>query len=290
MADQTAVRPRVALLGTGIMGTGMGRNMLKAGLPVRAWNRTRAKADRLAGAAGDIADTPAEAVQDADIIVTMLTDAAAVASSMTAAGPALRAGQLWIQSSTVGLAGCDQLADLARENDLVFVDAPVLGTRQPAEQGELIVLAAGPPEAENAVRPVFDAIGKRTMWLGPAGNASRLKLVINSWVLNLMTSAAEALALAEGLGVDPQLFLDAVGGGPLDCRYLQAKAAAILKGDLSPDFTVKMAAKDGRLVAQAAQAAGIRLDVGPAAAARFARAAGLGHDDQDMAATYYASF
>ncbi len=291
MADQPPALPSVALLGTGIMGLGMGRSMLRSGLPLRAWNRTPAKAQALRSHGAVIAATPADAVRDADIIVTMLSDGAAVSEVMTAAAPGLREGQVWAQASTVGVAGLEPLAGLAREHGLLFIDSPVLGTRQPAEQGALTVFAAGPDAARPALQPVFDAIGRKTVWLGSdAGTASALKLVVNSWVLALTTSAAEALALARGLGIDPELFLQAVGGGPLDCAYLQNKAAAILSGDFAANFRLELAGKDARLVTEAGRAAGIRLDVAPAVAERFRRAADLGHADEDMAATYFASF
>ncbi len=291
MADQPAALPSVALLGTGIMGAPMGRNMLRAGLPLRAWNRTVAKALALEPDGAQVARTPAEAVGDAQVIVTMLADAEAVADAMQAAAPGLHEGQMWAQVSTVGLTGVAALARLAGEHGLVFVDSPVLGTRQPAEQGRLIVFAAGPDAAKVAVQPVFEAIGSKTVWLGPEpGAASRLKLVVNSWVLAVTSGAAEAIALARGLGVDPQLFVNAVSGGPLDSPYLQTKAGAILKNDFSPSFTAEMAAKDARLIVEAAGSAGVRLDVAAAAAERLRRAVELGHAREDMAATYFASF
>src|ERR1022692_525503 len=296
MSDQpsalpSVALPSVALLGTGIMGAGMGRSMLRAGLPVHAWNRTRSAARALESAGAVVAADPADAVRDADVIVTMLSDGESVSQTMAAAAPGLREGQAWAQASTVGVASLEQLAGFASSRGLLFVDCPVLGTRQPAEQGALTVLAAGPDAASGAVQPVFDAIGQKTLWLGAeAGTASRLKLVVNSWVVAMTTGAAEALALAKGLGIDPRLFLQTVAGGALDSGYLQAKGSAILAGDFAPSFTVAMAGKDARLITEAAGLAGIRLDVAPAVAERFRRAAELGHADEDMAATYFASF
>ncbi len=290
MAEDAGSRPPVALLGTGIMGAGMGRSMLRAGLPLTVWNRTQAKSEVLKVAGASVAATPADAVRDAQVIVTMLADSRTVADAMAAAAPGLRAGQVWAQTSTVGIAGLQPLARFAREHDLIFVDSPVLGTRKPAEQGALTVFAAGPDDARPFAQPVFDAIGRKTQWLGEAGTASRLKLVVNSWVLSLTTAAAEALALARGLDVDPRLFLQSVSGGPLDSPYLQTKAEAILEGDFSPSFSVAMAGKDANLITEAAQAAGIRLDLAPAVAGRFRRTAELGHAAEDMAATYFASF
>jgi 3-hydroxyisobutyrate dehydrogenase len=290
MADEVGPGPSVALLGTGIMGAAMGRSMLRAGLRLAVWNRTQAKSEPLAAGGAAVALTPAEAVRDAQVIVTVLTDAGTVGTVMAAAAPALRPGQVWIQASTVGAAGLEPLARFAAEHGLLLVDAPVVGTRGPAEQGALTVLAAGPDEARRYAEPVFDAIGRTTVWLGEAGTASRLKLVFSTWVVAVTTGAAEALALARGLGVDPDLFLQTVAGGAMDCPYLQAKGAAILRGDFSPNCSVAMAEKDAYLITEAARAAGIRLDAIPAAAGRFRRAAELGHPDEDMAATYLASF
>ena len=129
------------------------------------------------------------------------------------------------------------------------------------------------------------------MWLGPEpGTASGLKVVVNSWVLVVTAGAAEAIALARALGIDPQLFIDAVAGGPLDSPYLRTKSAAIMTGDFSPSFTAEMAAKDGRLIVEAASLAGIHVDVAAAAAERLRRAVELGHGQEDMAASYFASF
>jgi 3-hydroxyisobutyrate dehydrogenase len=284
-------QPAVAMLGTGIMGAGMARSMLRAGLPVHAWNRTGARAKALEPDGAVVAATAADAAREADVIVTMLPDSDVVADVMRKAAPGLRAGQVWAQASTVGLTGVKQLARVAAEYDLLFVDSPVLGTRQPAERGALTVFAAGPDRARERVQPVFDAIGERTVWLGTAvGAASRLKLVVNSWLLAVTNATAETLALARGLGVDQDLFVQVVSGGPLDCLYMQTKAAAIMKGDFTPNFTVSMAGKDADLVVMASQAAGLRLDLAEAAARRFRRAAELGHGEEDMAATYFASF
>ncbi|MFH9085738.1 NAD(P)-dependent oxidoreductase [Streptomyces sp. NPDC017673] len=284
----------VSVLGTGIMGAAMARNLARAGHTVRAWNRTRVKAEPLAADGAHIAGTPAEAVEGADVVLTMLYDGPATLDVMREAAPALRSGTAWVQSTTAGIEAVRDLAAFAREHDLVFFDAPVLGTRQPAEAGQLLVLAAGPSEHRAAVAPVFDAVGSRTVWTGEdgaAGTASRLKLVANSWVLAITAAAGEVLALARGLDVDPQNFFDAIEGGPLDMGYLRAKAKLILDGPLTPaQFAVGTAAKDARLIVQAGEEYGVRLDVAAASAERMERAAQLGHGDEDMAAAYFASF
>jgi 3-hydroxyisobutyrate dehydrogenase len=278
----------VALLGTGIMGAAMARTLVAQGIDLRGWNRTRARAEAVDGL--KVADTPAEAVDGADVIITMLNDGEAVRQAMEQAAPELRKGQIWAQMSTAGLAALDGFGEIAERHGLVFVDAPVQGSRQPAEQGQLIVLASGPDTAREALRPVFDAVGKQTLWLGPAGAGSRLKLVTNTWALTLISGVGEALGLARALDVDPQAFRDVVGAGPMNSPLLQQKAAAIIDGDFSPTFTVTNAEKDTRLICEAAASAGVRTDVVEAARERFRRAALAGHSEEDMAANYFASF
>ncbi|OPF70786.1 3-hydroxyisobutyrate dehydrogenase [Streptomyces antioxidans] len=283
----------VAVLGTGIMGSGMARNLARSGLEVRAWNRTRAKADPLSEDGVRVTDTPAEAVDGADAVLTILFDGAAALDTMRQAAPALRPGTAWAQATTAGLEALESLAAFAREQDLVLIDSPVLGTRQPAESGQLLVLAAGPHSARPVVWPVFDAIGSRTVWVGDSAEgaaATRLKLVLNSWVLNVTHATAEAAALAKGLGVDWQGFLDAVEGGPLDNGYMRVKSAQVFRGDLEPSFATKTAEKDARLIVEAGERAGVRLDLAAAGAERFRRAIAAGHGDEDMVASYFASF
>jgi 3-hydroxyisobutyrate dehydrogenase len=290
-------KPTVALLGTGIMGGGMGRNIARAGLPVRVWNRTLSKAASLEAEGAVLAATPADAVKGADIIVTMLADGPVVLDAMTAAADGLAPGQIWAQASTVGPDALTSLAAFARQHQLTFIDSPVQGTRQPAEAGQLLVYAAGPdlPDSERdqvrvRVEPVFGAIATKTVWLPAIGDASRLKLVANSWVIALTAATGETIAFAQKLGVDPRQFLDAIAGGATDTPYMRAKAAAIMKDDFTPSFPLKLAAKDAGLIIAAGEGAGAQMDVIKAAAERFRRAAAGGHADDDMAAAYFASF
>lgn len=282
-------RPVVAVLGTGIMGSGMARSLLRAGLDVRVWNRTHAKAVPLAADGATVADTAADAVRGADVVLTVLNDRLAVAAALTAASDGLHRGQVLLQSSTVGPEATTELAQRAADLGLVYLDAPVSGTRQPAEQGTLTVFVSGPSAARAVTGPVLDAIGQRTVWVAEEpGAASRLKLVVNTWVITMVGGVAECLNLAEGLGVDPRTFLDVMKGGPLDSAYLQGKSAAVLTGDLTPSFALSTALKDTRLILDAAERTGVRLDLTAASAARFERAEAAGHGDEDMIATYYA--
>jgi 3-hydroxyisobutyrate dehydrogenase len=280
-------RPTVALLGTGTMGSGMARNIAAAGLTVRVWNRHRERAEPLADVA-TVTDTAAEAVAGAAVVVTMLYDATSVLTVVRDARAALTPGAVWLQQSTIGVEGTEEAAALADELGLVLVDAPVLGTKKPAEDGALVVLASGPADAEARVAPVLDAVGSRTMWVGPAGAGTRLKLVVNHWVLAVLEGVAESLVLARGLDLDPALFLEAVRGGGLDAPYVQLKGKAMLDGAFDPAFALGGALKDSELILDAARAAGIDDGLLPTIRDHLARAVAAGHGDLDMAATYLA--
>jgi 3-hydroxyisobutyrate dehydrogenase len=278
----------IAVLGAGgIMGFAMAQNLLRAGCRVQAWNRTFEKAEPLAAAGAELAGSPAEAAEGADTIVTMLADADAVIASMDGGGALAAApdGAVWLQMSTIGEDGTARCAELAEEYGLAFVDAPVLGTKQPAEQGELIVLASGPDDLHERVQPVFDAVGKRTLWIGDAGAGTRTKLVVNSWILAVLEGAAETIALAEGLGLDPELLFAAVDGGPLDMQYLRAKGRAMLERDFEPAFSLRLAAKDARLVEESAGRRGLDLPLAVAVRRQLERVVDE-HGDDDMAAAY----
>jgi 3-hydroxyisobutyrate dehydrogenase len=283
MAD----RATVAFLGTGIMGAAMARNVARAGMRVRAWNRTRAKAEALADEGIEVAEPAAEAVAGADVVVTMLADGDAVAAAMEPALAAMDDDAIWAQMSTVGLDGTERLSGMAAERGVAYVDAPVLGTRQPAEEGKLVVLAAGPRDAVERCRPVFDAIGSKTIELPDVGQGTRLKLVVNTWVVGVVENLAETIALARALDLDPGLFFAAVDGGGLDLPYARLKGQLMIEESFEPPaFPLRLALKDARLIVDAARAAGLELPLVEAVTAQFDRAAQAGHADEDLAAAY----
>jgi 3-hydroxyisobutyrate dehydrogenase len=287
----------VAVLGAGgTMGFAMARNIARAGIPIRAWNRSRDKAEPLTKDGVLVADTPAEAAQGATIVLTMLADAEAVVSAMDRDGGALAAmarrddadHPVWLQMSTIGEEATERCIGLANSYGVGFVDAPVLGTREPAEQGKLVILESGPEQARPRVQPVFDAIGHRTIRAGQAGAGTRLKLVANSWVLAVVEAGAETIALAEGLGLDPALFFQAIEGGALDLPYLRTKGKAIADRDFAPSFRLTLAAKDASLVRESASQHGLDLPLLDLIARRLHEGAAE-HGDKDFSATYLTS-
>jgi 3-hydroxyisobutyrate dehydrogenase len=285
------VTPTVAVLGTGIMGGPIARNLAQAGFAVRVWNRTRDKAAPLAEHGVDLMDTPAEAADGMDVVITMLTDGDAVEQVMTDGGAleGMREDAIWLQTSTVGIAAAERLATLAERAGVTFVDAPVLGTKQPAEQGALVVAASGPDEARSACEPIWDVIGSRTIWLGEAGAGTRLKLVVNNWLVCLVEDLAETIAFAERIGISPEAFLDAIDGGPVGPPYARLKGTQMINQDFPPAFPLRLALKDANLVLEAAERHGIELPLARVTTERFKRAVELGHGDEDMAAAYYAT-
>ncbi|HEX6714784.1 MAG TPA: NAD(P)-dependent oxidoreductase [Thermoleophilaceae bacterium] len=284
MSSQT-----VAVLGAGgTMGLGMSRNIAQAGLTVRAWNRTRERAEPLEEDGITVVDSPTEAADGADVVVTILSDADAVQEVASQFLPAAGDGAVWLQMSTIGAAGSDRCIAEAKDRGIAFVDAPVIGTKKPAEEGKLVVLASGPDEMRERVDPILDAVGQRTLWVGDAGRGNRLKVAVNVWIVALVEGAAESLALAEGMGLDPKLVIDAVSGGPLDLPYLQIKGGMMLEREFPASFKLELAAKDARLAADAADGAGLDLPLVAAIAARLTAGAGE-HGDKDMAATYLVS-
>lgn len=279
---------QVAVLGAGgIMGFALAQNLSKAGFAVRAWNRSREKAEPLSEFGAVICDSPGEAAERTDVVLTMLADADVVTSVAADAFPPEQPAEkpIWLQMSTIGERGTDRCQELARERGIRFVDAPVLGSKEPAQERKLVMLASGPEELKQHLTPLFDAISQRTMWLGEVGSGSRLKLAINAWIGAVVEGGAEVLALAEALGCDPNNVLEALSGGPLDLPYLQMKGKKMLEGNFDPSFTLELAAKDMRLASEAAERCHLDLPLLRSVRSRFEQGS-TEHGAKDMSAIY----
>lgn len=273
------------------MGLPIARNLARAGIAVRAWNRTAQRAAPLRDEGAVLLDTPAEAASGASVLITMLSDADAVHATMTGEDGALSTAApqtIWWQMSTIGESSTERFARLADAHHLAFVDAPVLGADKPAEEAKLVVLGSGPSELRERLQPLFDAISHRTIWAGEVGAGSLLKLVANSWVLAVTEACAEVVAFSEGTGIDPALFLDAVQGGALDLQYLQQKAKAMMSRDFAPSFRLTLAAKDARLIGESSAKRSLDLPLFETVAARM-RQGVAEHGEEDFSATYWSS-
>jgi 3-hydroxyisobutyrate dehydrogenase len=246
----------VAMLGIGAMGHGMATSALRAGIRTIVWNRKPAASRDLANLGAEVAETAADAARQAAIVVTMVTDIDAVISiardqGMLAAFPP---DAIWVQMGTIGVAGIERVAELVdvERPDVTLLDAPVSGSRDPAEEGQLTIFASGPEQVRSRVAPLFDALGQRTIWVGPVGAGSRVKLVNNTWVAFAAEAAASSVALARRLGLDTETVLEVLAGSPLVSTWQGAKLQRIAKDDFSVQFALSLALKDVRLALQAA--------------------------------------
>jgi 3-hydroxyisobutyrate dehydrogenase len=167
---------------------------------------------------------------------------------------ALAPGAVWVQMSTIGVAGIERVAALvaAERTDVTLVDAPVSGSKDPAEQGKLTIFASGPNEVRSRLDPLFDALGQRTIWVGPVGAGSRLKLVANVWLALAAEAVNTSVALARRLGLDTKTVVNALSGGPLVSPWQAAKLQRIGQVDFSVQFALSLALKDVHLALEAA--------------------------------------
>jgi 3-hydroxyisobutyrate dehydrogenase len=167
---------------------------------------------------------------------------------------ALAPGTIWVQMSTIGVEGIDRVAAIvdADRPDVTLLDAPVSGSKVPAEQGQLTIFASGPEEARSRVGPLFEALGQRTIWVGAVGAGSRLKLVNNTWLAFTSEAVVSSIALARRLGLGTETVIDALDGGPLVSPWQSAKLQRIAKDDYSTQFGLSLALKDVHLALQAA--------------------------------------
>jgi 3-hydroxyisobutyrate dehydrogenase len=283
----TGPGPAVAVLGTGIMGSAMARRLAAAGLRTTVWDRSPRVTAPLAAAGARVAASAPDAAAGAEVVITMLPTAPVV-EQVIFAGRVVEAfakGAVWAQMGTIGVEATTAItARLAQVRpDVLFVDAPVSGSKGPAETGQLLILASGPPGAQAAAGPAFAAIARKTVWLGAAGQGSRMKLVVNAYMSTLIEGIAEALELASRLGIDARALADAIEGGPLDAPIADAKLHKMQAGDFAPEFPLEWALKDVDLAITAAGEDKLPLLEALSRQWRTAVEAGHGRDDVSAA-------
>jgi 3-hydroxyisobutyrate dehydrogenase len=250
------IKEPVAFLGIGTMGRAMATCALRSGIPTIVWNRDPTATRDLAGIGAEVAETPADAARRAAIVVTMVTDADAVLAIAKDQGmlAALATGAIWVQRGTIGVAGMRRVETVVEDErpDVILIDAPVSGSKEPAEQGQLTIFASGSETVRSRLAPLFDALGQRTVWVGAIGAGSRLKLVANSWLGLSAEAVNTSLALARRLGLQTDVVVDAFNGSPLVSPWQAAKLRRIMHGEFSAQFALVLALKDLRLALEAA--------------------------------------
>jgi 3-hydroxyisobutyrate dehydrogenase len=252
MSSSSQSTLRVTVIGIGTMGGAFVRRLLGAGLLVTVWSRTESNAAPLVARGATSQANSHDAVNTADVVLTMLPTPDITSEVMLDQGVlgAMAPGSTWLQMATIGSVATEQLIARAASArpDVTFVDAPVSGSREPAESGQLIILASGSPSARDQLEPVFRALGKSTLWLGPAGVGSQMKLVMNTWLAFQIECAAESLALLEHFGADTQQLVEILSESPLASPYAVSKLKKMISADFSPDFSLALATKDLALV------------------------------------------
>ena len=245
----------VAFLGIGTMGHAMATCALRAGIPTSVWNRGPGATRDLAELGAKVAESAGDAARRAAIVVTMVTDADVVVAIAKDQGmlAALAPGAIWVQMSTIGVAGIERVKALvdAERPDVILIDAPVSGSKEPAEQGQLTIFASGPDAVRSRLDPLFKALGQRTIWVGEVGTGSRLKLVANSWLGLAAEAVNTSVALARRLGLGTQTVVNALDGSPLVSPWQAAKLRRIVENDFSPQFALSLALKDVHLALEA---------------------------------------
>jgi 3-hydroxyisobutyrate dehydrogenase len=268
------------------MGSAMARNLVGAGLRTTVWDRSPSATAPLSDVGALVAASPEEAVRDARVVITMLPTGTVVESVIFGgAAEAFSQGAVWAQMGTIGVAATTGIAGRLSQlrPDVMLVDAPVSGSKAPAEAGQLLILASGQREAEAIVRPAFAAIGRKTVWLGEVGQGSRMKLVVNAYMSILIEGVAEALELASQLGIDVAKLAEAIEGGPLDAPIADAKLHKMERGDFAPEFPLEWALKDVDLAISAAGDDTLPLLAALSRQWRAAADAGHGHEDVSAA-------
>jgi 3-hydroxyisobutyrate dehydrogenase-like beta-hydroxyacid dehydrogenase len=281
---------KVAFFGLGIMGNLMARNVARAGHALTVWNRTRAKADTLAAELAECsvrsAPTPADAARDAEAAITMLADPAALKAVV--AGPdgifaTLGKGALLCDMSTVDPATIGALYRDAKARGIDFVDAPVSGSRKPATDGKLIIMAAGDDAAVARATPLLSCMGG-VRHIGASGAGSSLKLILNSLGAHMMTGYCNALVLAQKFGLDPARAVEVIQAGSFSSPLYGGKTPKVLARDFSPDFSLALMLKDQELVLATARAQGFDIPSLETIRAEIERAIAAGFGDLDLTA------
>lgn len=276
---------RIGFLGLGIMGRGMAVNLVQAGYPLTVWNRTKDKALQLAELGALIAENPAQAASNQDVIITMLADPKAVEN--VAYRPdgilaGIRPGSILIDSSTVDPHTSLKLAAAVKAKEAHFLDAPVAGSKKAAEEGQLIMMVGGSPDTLASVRPILETMSKQIIHAGPVGMGTYLKLCFNLIVSHMAAALSEGLLLGAKAGLDPSLILETIGAGIIASKFYDWKGQCILNRDFSTNFSLRLMHKDLNLIMSAAYELDVPLPVTAVVKELFGTAKSCANPDDDF--------
>lgn len=288
MSETSATKP-IGFIGLGIMGSRMAANLQEQGHDLVVYNRTRKKADALVAGGATAAASPADVAGQVDVLFTVLSDPQAVEE--TALGPdgfldQLSPGALWVDSSTVNPSFSRRMARAARERHVRFVDAPVAGTKGPAEKGELLFLVGGDAADVEQCQPYFDVMGRQTLHLGETGNGAAMKMVANLLLGQAMVAFSEALVFGQAMGLSREMLFDLLLNSAVVAPFVAGKRAKIESDDYEADFPLRWMHKDLHLVSTTAYEEEVALPSGNIAKELFALAERRGLGGEDFSAIY----
>lgn len=281
------MRQKIGFMGLGIMGTPMAANLLKAGYPVTVYNRTRAKAAPLVKLGAEVASSPKALAEAAEVIIAMVTGPESLAELLwgtNGAGEAFNHRKVFINMSSVSPSYTRQLAQELKPSGVGFIDAPVSGTKKPAEDGALVILAGGPEDKVKALEPVFLALGRKVIYCGPVGQGSMMKMFINLLLGLMMEGFAEALNFGRLGGLGLETMLDTVSSGAMNSPLFQVKSENLKEKKYPPAFPLKHMAKDVKFIMDTAYEMGAPLPAGQTLLHLYRAGVALGWGDEDMSA------
>lgn len=279
----------IGFIGLGIMGSRMARNLLQAGYTVTVYNRSIEKAEPLKKYGASVANSPKATANSVDVLFSMLADPEAVKAM--AYGPngflkGLPQQALWVDCSTVNPAFTREIADLATHQQIRFIDAPVAGSKAPAEHGELVFLVGGEETDVNAVRPTLEVMGKAVNHVGANGQGAAMKMVANLLLGNAMAAFSEAMSLGESLGISQEKLLNSLVDGPVTAPFIKGKQNKLEEEDYKPEFPLQWMHKDLQLVAQTAYEVNTPLLATNAVKEVYGQAKQAGKGEADFSALY----
>ena len=279
----------VAFIGTGLMGKPMAMNILKKGFPLVVYNRTQQKTDELVKAGARAANTPREAAESADVIITMVSDIEAVESTLSEEGgilPALKDGKIYIDMSTITPDASREFAKRVETTGAKMLDAPVAGSTNVAEKGELTIMVGGDPRVLDGVRDILQAMGKFIFHVGDNGAACAIKLVVNHFVAGMTALLAEGIQLSEKLGIDPSSFSNVINSSVVKSPMYDIKTPKMMSRDYTPQFPVRLLVKDLNYITQTVEKVGAVMPVHSLVRNLFSLANSYGYGEQDYSVIY----
>ncbi|KAL3828987.1 hypothetical protein ACJIZ3_017789 [Penstemon smallii] len=279
----------IGFLGLGIMGKAMSMNLLRHGFKLTVWNRTLSRCDELVEHGATIGESPAAVIKKCKYTIAMLSDPAAALSVVFEEGGVLEqicAGKGYIDMSTVDAETSSKISEAITSKGGNFLEAPVSGSKKPAEDGQLVILAAGEKALYEEILPAFDVLGKKSFYLGQVGNGAKMKLVVNMIMGSMMNAFSEGLVLTEKSGLNPQTLLDVLDLGAIANPMFKMKGPSMVQSSYSPAFPLKHQQKDMRLALALGDENSVPMPVAAAANEAFKKARSMGLGDLDFSAVH----